>query len=540
MKGHILARAMMSQKRELAMGMLAGVGLAASSIGLAVSSSWLIVRASERPAVLSLTVAMGSVQLFALARSLLRYVERTQTHRAGLSIMAELRHDIASRLSALLPSGVGPRRFEVITAVLDDVGAAEALLTATLSPLVIGATTLIITAVVAQLVVGAGALTTLVLLTLGVVQPTIRVWLSARLDQAIDWTRNEQQKLVDEAVRDRFTRRTGGQWRALTMCLNELETERERMERRRALILGGIDSLSIGLGGALVGLLALRSLDLVAENLLGAAWVAVAPLTALASIDLLSGVSNALRSLRTQRHSLAHLESVVAAPVPIIEPVIDDPLPTKSSGSLRAKNMSVAYGAVPVVENVNFSVEPGDLCWIRGASGSGKTSLLFALSRFTPYSGSAQLNARELSSLRGATVRSAVGLVDDSPYIFAESLRANVLLARPDATDDEILSAMHQLGLAEFLMTLPEGLDTLMGGRSSGMSGGERRRIGLVRELLAERPVVILDEPLEGLDQATRNRVVHALQRLTTRASVVVSSHQSLEDVATSTIVVER
>lgn len=540
MKGHILARAMMSQKRELAMGMLAGVGLAASSIGLAVSSSWLIVRASERPAVLSLTVAMGSVQLFALARSLLRYVERTQTHRAGLSIMAELRHDIASRLSALLPSGVGPRRFEVITAVLDDVGAAEALLTATLSPLVIGATTLIITAVVAQLVVGAGALTTLVLLTLGVVQPTIRVWLSARLDQAIDWTRNEQQKLVDEAVRDRFTRRTGGQWRALTMCLNELETERERMERRRALILGGIDSLSIGLGGALVGLLALRSLDLVAENLLGAAWVAVAPLTALASIDLLSGVSNALRSLRTQRHSLAHLESVVAAPVPIIEPVIDDPLPTKSSGSLRAQNMSVAYGAVPVVENVNFSVEPGDLCWIRGASGSGKTSLLFALSRFTPYSGSAQLNARELSSLRGATVRSAVGLVDDSPYIFAESLRANVLLARPDATDDEILSAMHQLGLAEFLMTLPEGLDTLMGGRSSRMSGGERRRIGLVRELLAERPVVILDEPLEGLDQATRNRVVHALQRLTTRASVVVSSHQSLEDVATSTIVVER
>lgn len=540
MKGHILARAMMGQKRQLAMGMLAGVGLAASSIGLAVSSSWLIVRASERPAVLSLTVAMGSVQLFALARSLLRYVERTQTHRAGLSIMAELRHDIASRLSALLPSGVGPRRFEVITAVLDDVGAAEALLTATLSPLVIGATTLIITAVVAQLVVGAGALTTMVLLTLGVVQPTIRVWLSARLDQAIDWTRNEQQKLVDEAVRDRFTRRTGGQWRALTMCLNELEIERERVERRRALILGGIDSLSIGLGGALVGLLALRSLDLVAENLLGAAWVAVAPLTALASLDLLAGVSNALRSLRTQRHSLAHLESVVAAPVPIIEPVVDDPLPTKSSGSLRAQNMSVAYGAVPVVENVNFGVEPGDLCWIRGASGSGKTSLLFALSRFAPYSGSAQLNARELSSLRGATVRSAVGLVDDSPYIFAESLRANVLLARPDATDDEILSAMHQLGLAEFLMTLPEGLDTLMGGRSSGMSGGERRRIGLVRELLAERPVVILDEPLEGLDQATRNRVVLALQRLTTRASVVVSSHQSLEDVATSTIVVER
>jgi len=161
-----------------------------------------------------------------------------------------------------------------------------------------------------------------------------------------------------------------------------------------------------------------------------------------------------------------------------------------------------------------------------GASGSGKTTLAALLLRFVdPFAGHIRLGGADLDRLDLDDVRSRVGLVDDDPHVFATTVVENVRLARPVATDREVERALRQARLGPWLETLPDGLHTWVGQGHTNVSGGERARLALARSLLADQPVVVLDEPTAHLDHATATELAHEILTGPRTRSVVWITH---------------
>jgi ATP-binding cassette subfamily B protein len=175
---------------------------------------------------------------------------------------------------------------------------------------------------------------------------------------------------------------------------------------------------------------------------------------------------------------------------------------------------------------IRVTFEHGQLTALAGASGAGKSTLArLAVRLDDPDSGEVRLDGASIRELDLASVRECIGLTLQEPVLFGETVRVNLLLGRPDATDDEIRASLTASGAAEFVDSLEDGLDTLLGAGGSGLSGGQRRRLSLARTLLRNAPVLIIDEPFAGLDAAGAERVAASLRALAQDRIVVVIAH---------------
>jgi ATP-binding cassette subfamily C protein CydCD len=198
------------------------------------------------------------------------------------------------------------------------------------------------------------------------------------------------------------------------------------------------------------------------------------------------------RLRRLERTAPAVRDTVAEAHVPVTTTVEVD--------GARARWSATS----PVTGPVSLSLEPGDRVAVVGASGSGKSTLAALLMRFLdPVEGRVSLGGLPLTRFSLDSVRASVGLVDDDPHIFATTVVENVRLARPDATDDDVLAALVSARLGAWVTSLPDGLHTWVGDGHGAVSGGERARLAVARSLLARHHVLVLDEPTAHLDHAT-------------------------------------
>jgi ATP-binding cassette subfamily C protein CydCD len=198
--------------------------------------------------------------------------------------------------------------------------------------------------------------------------------------------------------------------------------------------------------------------------------------------------------------------------------------------TIELQNIVKRYGkAATTVQGIDLSVADGEFVVLVGPSGCGKSTLAALLLRFLdPSRGSVRLGGQDLPALRMDDVRRTVGLVDDDPHVFASSLRENLRLARPGATDDELGAALRSAQLGGWLDGLPDGLGTMLGDGHAQVSGGERARIGLARAVLADPPVLVLDEPTAHLDTATARAVTDDLLAAGEGRTVVWITHGSV------------
>jgi len=167
---------------------------------------------------------------------------------------------------------------------------------------------------------------------------------------------------------------------------------------------------------------------------------------------------------------------------------------------------------------------------IHGPSGSGKSTLIQLLLRFrVPDQGSITIGGIDIARFSRTELRRKIGVVTQDHYIFHETLRQNLLVAKPDATDDQIVEALHQALLSEFLDRLPAGLDTMLDPRGKGLSAGEKQRICIARMLLKKAPVMILDEPWSNLDGEARRKLVRLLNTVRYQTTLLILSHETPE-----------
>lgn len=520
----VLRPALFDERRALRHAFLAGVLVTGSSVGLAGTSAWLIVRAAERPAVLSLTVPMGLVQLFALAKAAGRYLERTQTHRAVLSVMGHVRARAARLLEPLIPAGLGPRSAEVVDTVLGDIERVQDLLTAVVGPLLTSVVAGLVTLVVTGLIVPLSALSLAVgLFASAVVLPCVAARHGAKAEREVDSVHRAIVTLVDRATQSRDEYAMAGASDELVEQCRALEDRFDEADNRRSLARGLTGMANVLIAGASVLAATLLSARALVEHHLTTSLLAVPALMSVAALELLGGVAPSLVGLGADRRALERVEGLGRRPAPVNEPAVESSAGVR--GTLDLCEVGLSYGAAAVLEGVSLHLAPGDLIVVRGPSGGGKTTLARIIAKFLdPSSGELALDGTDYASLGSPEVRKSVGYVDDAPYVFATTLAGNLRVAVPTASDDELLDALSAAGLGSLLDAAPDGLSTSLSGRG-GLSGGERRRLGVARELLAHRRIVVLDEPTEGLDEESAERLWEELARQYADAVLFVVSH---------------
>jgi thiol reductant ABC exporter CydC subunit len=526
----VVRSALRVERTPIRRAVLAGLLVSLSTIGLSGTSAWLIVRAAQEPAVLSLTVPMGLVQLFALSKAVGRYLERTQTHRAALGVMGHVRASVARLLEPLVPAGLGPRSSDIVDVVVRDVDRVQDLLTAVAGPLLTSCVAGVVTVAIAGAIVPLSALTLFVSLVLtAVVLPVVAARAGEKSERAADEVRASMVALFDRVAQGGDEYVMAGASASLTCELEKLEGRFDQAQGRRTLLMGMISGLTTLISGlcvvasVLVTSLALRS------GHLAPALLAVPALLSVTVLELVGGVSPLLVGLRGDKRALARLEGLADVPVPVCEPDAEGTL-DGTSADLRATNVGVKFGDRRVLSDVSFAVRRGDVVALSGPSGGGKTTCARLLAKFLdPSEGTMSAGDVSYSTLRSEQVRQVVGFVDDAPHVFATTLAGNLRIASPYATDDELVRALGGAGLEALLASMPEGLDTILGGTATGLSGGEQRRLGVARELLVQREVVIFDEPTEGLDEEMANQVMDRIVDEFSHGAVLVISHRDAD-----------
>lgn len=472
-------------------------GLAsASGVALTATAGWLIVKASYEPPILTLLVAIVAVRTFGIARPALRYAERLRSHDVVLGMLADRRVAVYDAVVPLVPGALGRRRGDVLAAVVDDVDAVLDRELRVRMPVrgfaICGGLAVLVVALTAPLVVPV----VLGVCLAGAAGFGLARAGAARAEESAVALRAELSDAVVEATQ------TAGE---LTMW----QAEERAVERVTALG----DALGRRTVAAATWAASGRALVLLSSGsgVAAAAWLlpgtvsgpvlALLVLLPLALGEVAAGLADAGAIACRTRAAEARLQELAArAPV-----VASAPAPARADGaSVAVDGVAAAWDGREVLRDLSLTLEQGERVAVVGPTGSGKSTLASLLLRFVdPVRGTVSLGGQALPELSLDDVRRCVGLVDDDPHVFATTLGENVRLARPSATDAEVEAALRAAALGPWLDALPDGLDSWLGDGHAQVSGGERARIAIARSLLADQPVLVLDEPAAHLDRAT-------------------------------------
>jgi thiol reductant ABC exporter CydC subunit len=516
--------------RRLGLGALAATAASACSVALLGVGAWLIARASQQPEMAVLSVAVVAVRAFAVGRGVARYVERLVTHDATLRTLSDVRVRVFRRLERLAPTGLSAfRDGDLLSRFVADVDGVQDVVLRALLPLFSGLVVgLGSAAVVSLMLPEAGAVVLVVVLVVAVVLPWVTGRLARDAARAAVGARAElSTTVVDTLARvpelvayDAAGQRLG----RLQDIDRRLQRQLDRTARAEGAGAGAL-ALLVGLGVwgvLLVGVAALRS------GALGDVALVVVVLLPLALAEVLGALPAAGRQLTRGTTSTARVLDVLDRPDPVHEPQRPRLLPDPPY-RLRVEDLAVRWTPTgpDVVTGLDLDLLPGHRVALVGPSGSGKTTVAMALLRLLdPSSGRITLGGVDTADLDGDDVRRVVGLMAQDAYVFDSTVLENVRLARPDATTEQVRAALAGARLLGWVDALPDGLDTWVGQHGARMSGGERQRLALARVLLADPPVLVLDEPTEHLDARTADELTRDLLDATHGRTVLMVTHR--------------
>ncbi|WP_225882068.1 thiol reductant ABC exporter subunit CydC [Streptomyces aureocirculatus] len=528
-----LLRHLLPYRRGLLPAALAAAGSEVAAAALTATAAWLITRAAEQPPLASVSLAIVVVRALALGRGALRYVDRLLGHDGVLRAVAGFRTRVYEALVPLAPAGTPAfRSGDLLTRLVDDVDAAQDLLLRVLIPVAAAGTVAVAaTATATALLPEAGVLLGVLLTVAGLLVPALVLTLSRRAGHTEKAARAElaaraldlTQGAADLAAYGARGRAQEGMERAAARIAS-LERDRARTTSLASAVVLLLQ------GGATVGVTWL-ALHAHAAGALPAVHLTVLAVLALVSFEALAPLPAAARRLAEVRASARRLADLLDTPPPVVEPAAPAPLPAPGAGPLGVdiSGLRVRHRPFgpPVLDKVSLRLPPGRRVVLLGASGSGKSTLIAALMRFVPYeAGSIRVAGRELGDCAGEDVRRLITGMTQDAHVFHATIRANLLLARPDATDAELREAARRARLIDWVESLPDRWDTLVGGDGATMSGGQRQRLLLARALLADPPVLVLDEPTEGLDPETAAAVLADILDATRGRTTLLVTHE--------------
>jgi thiol reductant ABC exporter CydC subunit len=516
--------------RQLALAVAAGAVASVAAIALTATSAWLISRASQQPAVLSLTVAVVAVQAFALARGVFRYLERLVSHDAALRVLATMRVTAYRRLERLAPAGLPAfRSGDLVSRLVADVdGIADRWLRILVPYATAAAAGAGTVCFIALLLPSAALVLAVSLVVAAVVAPWAAGAAARQAERRIAPRRGELTVASLDLLRGCAELVAFGAAEAGLNRAAAADRALGQAEGRSAAGRGVAAAVTALAAGASVWACLLLGVPAVRSGALPGVALAVLVLTPLAAHEVFSALAPAAQQLPRIRASGSRVQAVLQQPDPVREPASPRPAPAPPY-DLRIEGLSARWDPAgpDVLSAVDLYVPAGRRVAVVGPSGAGKTTLAMVLLRFLdPSAGRVTLGGTDITEVDGDTVRTIVGLCAQDAHVFDTTLGENLRLARREATDEQIRAALGRAGLLEWVDGLPAGLDTDVGEYGVRLSGGQRQRLSLARVLLADFPVLVLDEPTEHLDEQTADELTRDLLAATAGRTILLITHR--------------
>lgn len=518
----------------LSLGLILSIAALLANISLLALSGWFISSmaiAGITGVAINYFTPAAIIRGLAMIRTAGRYGERVVTHEATFRVIATLRQWFFAQIEPLSPAQLYHQRSgDLLSKLQKDIDRLDAFYLRVALPIVSAVIGIAVVTVFMALYDPSSAAITLMLLILsGFALPIALNRLASPLAQkevlaasqmrsyCVEFTQGIGELLIFNAKQEKISHLKSHQttWFDAQTRLHKIRS----------------------LGGSVQGFLAHMALwsiilictPLVTNNILSGPQLAMLSLLSLAAFEAVAPLPLAFTSWAELKEAMNQLESISDQKALRVEPLKTAAIPTNADITLNKVSFTYPKSHTLTLDEISLTFPYGTRSLITGNSGSGKSTLLQIIEALYPTSyGSCLIGNIDINQINGDQWRSKISVISQQPQLINGTLADNLRLAKPDATDTELLVALNKAALGDFIDTLPDGLNTWLGDTGAKVSGGQARRISITQALLKDAPLWLLDEPTEGLDQSTSSQLIKLLdQHLTGRTAIIVS-HQNL------------
>ncbi|HZC05499.1 MAG TPA: thiol reductant ABC exporter subunit CydC [Ktedonobacterales bacterium] len=528
---------------EVALAALLGFATVAAGVGLMATSSWLISAAALHPVEATLAVAIVGVRFFGLARGVFRYLERYVSHSVTFRLLGRLRVWAYDAIERLAPTQLQTLRSgDLLTRMVADIETLQHLYVRVIAPPVVALlTSLALFAFLAAFDPRLALVAVGTLLLCGVGIPII----ARRLAHAAEWRvaalRADLMAATVDTTQGMAELLAFGQDERQQRQLAAISASLAREQRRLSRV-NGLSAAMLLLGTQVAALLTLLvAIPLVSAGKVEGVWLATLALAVTASFEAVAPLPEAGRHMESAAAAGRRVFALTDMAPSVTEPPAPAPLPVDATLAFEHVSFRHAVDEPPALDDLNLTLRRGEMIAVVGPSGAGKSTLAMLLERFAnPTSGQITLGGMDVRQLVADDVRSQLAVVSQGARLFNTSVRQNLLIARPDATDEQLVAAARRARAHEMIMALPQGYDTLIGEQGLRLSGGERQRLAIARAMLRDAPILILDEPTAHLDTETERAVLQGLAASAPDHATLLITHRLIGLSAAREIIVLR
>ena len=490
-----------------------GFATIGSGIGLLMSSAYIIAKAALHPSFQELQLGIAGVRLFGVARGALRYIERLVAHNTTFKILSRLRVWFYESVEPLAPARLLQYKSgDLLQRITGDIDTLENLYARVIAPPLTAA----MISSLLWILMGSFSITFSITLlcfhaAAAVGVPLLSSYLNRGTASKISAMQTGLQTRTLDCIQGISDLMLFNSLDDHIRKLHQLKHQELKLQRKQALIQRSHESLTgLLMNGAVIALLWVLTPEVSAGNINGV-YTAVVIIAVMASFEAFLPLPDAVQHLEANATAGKRLFEIVDVQPAITVPEQSELFP--ENHTLCFDSVTFAYPETysPALSNISFSINEGEKTAVIGPSGSGKSTITSLLLRFwDPSEGTISIGGKKLEHFDPETVRQNIAIVNQTTYLFGETIRNNLLLAKPGAGDEELKQALTFAGLEAFTGKL----DQWAGQHGMNLSGGERQRMAIARMLLQDAPVIVLDEATANLDAITEKSVMQSILKL--------------------------
>ncbi|MDL4617894.1 heme ABC transporter ATP-binding protein/permease CydC [Citrobacter amalonaticus] len=518
-------------KWMLTLGIVLAIITLLASIGLLTLSGWFL-SASAVAGIAGIysfnyMLPAAGVRGAAITRTAGRYFERLVSHDATFRVLQHLRIHTFSKLLPLSPAGLARyRQGELLNRIVADVDTLDHLYLRVISPLV-GAFVVIMVVTIGLSVLDVTLACTLggvMLLTL-FIMPPVFYRAGKTTGQNLTHLRGQYRQQLTAWLQGQAELTIFGASDRYRAQMEATELQWHEAQRRQSELTALSQALMLLIGGVAILLMLWMAAGGVGGNAQPGALIALFVFCALAAFEALAPVTGAFQHLGQVIASAMRITELTEQKPEVTFPTDISDVPVQVTLTLHDVSFSYPEQAQKALDSLSLQVNPGEHIAILGRTGCGKSTLLQLLTRaWDPQQGEILLNGRPIATLNEATLRKTISVVPQRVHLFSATLRDNLLLAAPDASDEQLADTLRRVGLEKLLDDA--GLNSWLGEGGRQLSGGELRRLAIARALLHDAPLMLLDEPTEGLDATTESQMLELLAKVMRDKTLLMVTHR--------------
>ncbi|HCL5921800.1 TPA: cysteine/glutathione ABC transporter ATP-binding protein/permease CydC [Citrobacter amalonaticus] len=518
-------------KWMLTLGIVLAIITLLASIGLLTLSGWFLSASAVAgfAGIYSFNYMLpaAGVRGAAITRTAGRYFERLVSHDATFRVLQHLRIHTFSKLLPLSPAGLARyRQGELLNRIVADVDTLDHLYLRVISPLV-GAFVVIMVVTIGLSVLDVTLACTLggvMLLTL-FIMPPVFYRAGKTTGQNLTHLRGQYRQQLTSWLQGQAELTIFGASDRYRAQMEATELQWHEAQRRQSELTALSQALMLLIGAIAILLMLWMAAGGVGDNAQPGALIALFVFCALAAFEALAPVTGAFQHLGQVIASAMRITELTEQKPEVTFPTDVSDVPDQVTLTLRDVSFSYPEQAQKALDSLSLQVNPGEHIAILGRTGCGKSTLLQLLTRaWDPQQGEILLNSCSIATLNEATLRKTISVVPQRVHLFSATLRDNLLLAAPDASDDQLADTLRRVGLEKLLDDA--GLNSWLGEGGRQLSGGELRRLAIARALLHDAPLMLLDEPTEGLDATTESQMLELLAEVMRDKTLLMVTHR--------------